>query len=214
MKNKNITDYNWNSSHNLSPDYVVKEVVSSFDKYLPEKSLSIIDCGCGGGFLLNWLYKNGYENIWGFDVSKSGIDISKDKYPKLEDRFVEHDASCSKLPQSLPQKPYDVALSIEVIEHLFNPRTYLKNINSWLKPGGYLIISTPYHGYIKNLLISILGLHDKHFNPSWEGGHIKFFSKSTLASLLIEESFEIIDFIGCGRLPYLWKSMLIVTRKI
>jgi len=91
---------------------------------------------------------------------------------------------------------------------------YLKNINDWLKNEGYLILTTPYHGYFKNLLIAVLDKFDQHVNPLWEGGHIKFFSKKTISELLYQTSFKLMNFTGCGRIPYIWKSMIILAKKL
>jgi hypothetical protein len=82
-----------------------------------------------------------------------------------------------------------------------------------LKPGGYLVLSTPYHGYLKNLALSLTGKWDFHHSPLRDGGHIKFWSRKTLTELLETEGFHVTDFIGVGRIPYLWKSMVIVARK-
>jgi 2-polyprenyl-6-hydroxyphenyl methylase/3-demethylubiquinone-9 3-methyltransferase len=102
---------------------------------------------------------------------------------------------------------------MEVIEHLYSPEKYIQNIHRWLKENGILIITTPYHGYLKNLVIALLNKFDTHFNPLWEGGHIKFFSKKSLIELLMKNKFDILKFRGAGRLPFLWKSMIIVSRK-
>jgi hypothetical protein len=59
-------------------------------------------------------------------------------------------------------------------------------------------------------MLSVFNKWDKHHTPLWDGGHIKFWSKHTLSSLLSEEGFEVKEFIGCGRVPYMWKSMLLV----
>ncbi|TAF47005.1 MAG: hypothetical protein EAZ64_01050 [Sphingobacteriales bacterium] len=78
--------------------------------------------------------------------------------------------------------------------------------------GGELIISTPYHGYFKNLLIALTGNFDRHFTVLWDGGHIKFWSINTLTKLLEEKQFTVTKFVGCGRFPLLWKSMIITCR--
>jgi hypothetical protein len=52
---------------------------------------------------------------------------------------------------------------------------------------------------------------DRHFNPLWDGGHVKFFSVETLNALLKQEGFADIDFKFAGRFPYFWKSMLCST---
>ena len=76
------------------------------------------------------------------------------------------------------------------------------------------MISTPYHGYLKNLALSILDKWDKHHTVLWHGGHIKFWSRKTLTLLLQENGFNVIAFHGIGRLPYLLKSMILVARAI
>ena len=124
-----------------------------------------------------------------------------------------HNIYDSKLPKPVPQEGYDFILSTEVIEHLFSPHQYMQNLHEWLKPEGHLLITTPYHGYIKNLTIALTNKFDAHMTSLWEGGHIKFFSKKTLSVLLRENGFEPIEFKGCGRIPYLWKSMMVVTKK-
>jgi 2-polyprenyl-3-methyl-5-hydroxy-6-metoxy-1,4-benzoquinol methylase len=105
-------------------------------------------------------------------------------------------------------------IAIEVIEHLYSPRDYFDFCKRILQKsgGGKLIVSTPYHGYLKNVALSISGHMDKHFTVLWDGGHIKFWSKKTLSSVLVERGFTDLNFIGCGRLPYLWKSMIMTAR--
>jgi 2-polyprenyl-3-methyl-5-hydroxy-6-metoxy-1,4-benzoquinol methylase len=45
-----------------------------------------------------------------------------------------------------PDSPYDVIISLEVIEHVSDPRNFLKYINDNLKPGGLLFISECFDG--------------------------------------------------------------------
>jgi len=112
------------------------------------------------------------------------------------------------------EQPFDAVVSTEVIEHLFAPHLLLQFAAGTLKSGGYIVISTPYHGYLKNLALSILDLWDKHHTPLWHGGHIKFWSKKTLSRLLHENGFVVVGFCGTGRIPYLWKSMILIAKKV
>lgn len=154
----------------------------------------------------------GFKNVYGFDASNSGIEVARKNFPELAQNFFIHNAYESELPANVPQR-YNLIISMEVLEHLYAPRNYLMNAYHWLESGGYLILTTPYHGYLKNIAISLFGFFDRHFNPLWEGGHIKFFSKHTIIKLLRETGFSVIKFKGVGRLPLLWKSMIVVAKK-
>ncbi|MDW8002920.1 MAG: class I SAM-dependent methyltransferase [Deltaproteobacteria bacterium] len=209
---RKYVEYFWTSTSVPSHDYVFPAVLKLIRITNLSGEAFILDTGCGGRALVKFLYAHGFQNVYGFDASPSGIELAKMNYSEISDRFFVHDVYESKLPEWVPSK-YDLIVSTEVIEHLYDPQTYLSNIKKWLAENGYVILTTPYHGYLKNLLIALLDKHDDHYNPLWAGGHIKFFSKSTIAKLVNEAGFQIISFCGCGRLPFLWKSMAILAKK-
>ncbi|QXP84016.1 methyltransferase [Methylococcus sp. Mc7] len=82
-----------------------------------------------------------------------------------------------------------------------------------VKRGGKAIVSTPYHGYWKNLALALSGKMDAHFTALWDHGHIKFWSMKTLSTLLEEAGFRDIRFERVGRVPVLAKSMIAIARK-
>jgi 2-polyprenyl-3-methyl-5-hydroxy-6-metoxy-1,4-benzoquinol methylase len=99
-----------------------------------------------------------------------------------------------------------------VIEHLYDPEGFINFCKKVLKNDGELIISTPYHGYLKNLSLSLFNKWDSHLSPGWHGGHIKFWSRVTLTDILTNAGFTVTAFKGCGRIPYFWKSMIIKAK--
>ncbi len=208
----NYTEYSWEESKSPAHNYLFRDIKKIFKDFKVTKKATILDMGCGGGYILSELHKLSYKNIWGFDLSTSGINIAKKQFQHLRDRVEVHNVYNVDMPSHFPND-YDLILSIEVIEHLYNPKAYLENIYQKLKFGGLLILSTPYHGYVKNVAIALLNRLDKHVNPLWTGGHIKFFSKKTLFQLFQEAHIKLIKFYGSGRLPFLWKSMIIVGIK-
>ena len=52
---------------------------------------------------------------------------------------------------------FSLAISLEVIEHLYSPLQFCKNLHALIRKGGTGIISTPYHGYLKNIAIAAGG---------------------------------------------------------
>ena len=167
------------------------------------KKLRILDLGSGNGSLSNFLTQKGYDVV-GVEESTSGIEMACKNF--LDCQFIQ--GSNYDLPHHKLGEKFDLIISIEVIEHLFYPKELLRSAKRYLKPGGRLILSTPYHGYLKNIALSVSGKMDKHFTCLWDGGHIKFFSVATLKELLESEKYEDIQFTFAGRFPYLWKAML------
>ena len=165
----------------------------------------ILDVGCGNGYVARQLLRLGYDVV-GLDASTQGVKRARAFFP---DRFFFHEIGQPDLPSGFPGQPFDAAYSLEVIEHVYDPRGFIDFCRTVLKPGGTLILSTPYHSYLKNLALAITGKLDKHFTALWDSGHIKFWSRRTLTQLLTERGFVVTSFSGAGRVPYLWKSMLI-----
>ncbi|HEU5148530.1 MAG TPA: class I SAM-dependent methyltransferase [Chryseosolibacter sp.] len=187
--------------------YVLNPIVKMMNE---KKGRCILDIGCGNGWLTNHLIGLGFD-VYGTDASPSGIEIAK---KKNQHRFFLQDLTTDDLPQELKDVKFNTIISTEVIEHLYSPRDYLQFCKKILERsgGGELIVSTPYHGYFKNIALSVSGQMDKHFTVLWDGGHIKFWSKGTLSSVLKETGFKDLQFTGCGRLPFLWKSMIMRSR--
>lgn len=186
--------------------YIHLKLIEVLNDY---KNCKILDLGCGNGSLVNELNKLGFD-AYGADASESGIAVAKKSFG---DNFFYIDVN-KNIPQEILDLNFDIIISTEVIEHLYSPQNFVQMAKAIFQNSSHkiLIISTPYHGYLKNLMLSIFNKWDKHWAPEWEGGHIKFWSYNSLKSFLSTENFADFKFIGCGRLPYLWKSMLIVCK--
>ena len=148
-------------------------------------------------------------SVTGCDPSEEGIHHARQAVPGGD--F--HVAGVYDDPAELGPLDFDVVVSTEVIEHLLLPRRLPIFAFQALRPGGHLVLSTPYHGYLKNLLISLFNKWDFHFTAGWDGGHIKFWSRATLTSLLTKEGYTVTGFKGVGRVPLLWKSMILIAQK-
>ena len=167
---------------------------------------SICDLGCGNGHIAGRLASLGYD-VTGIDASRSGIEIARRNYSNVN--FIE-----ALIDRDLTEsESFDLVLSSDVIEHMYRPSDLLEAAHSLLKPRCQVLIGTPYHGYLKNLVLAATNRMDSHFSALHDGGHIKFFSVNTLSKLMARHSFEDLSFTFYGRAPWLWKNMICHARK-
>lgn len=164
----------------------------------------VLDIGCGNGWNAGQFARRGCTVV-GVDLSEQGIELARKSHPNVRFEVLAADSS---VLQQLNEEPFDIVVSTEVVEHLYSPRPYAAGCFAALKPGGRAILSTPHHGYLKNLVMALTNTFDRHVNPLWDGGHIKFWSRKTLGGLLTEAGFVNLQFRGGGRFPFLWKSMI------
>ncbi|MFN0088487.1 MAG: class I SAM-dependent methyltransferase, partial [Blastocatellia bacterium] len=193
------------AAHSHTRDYLLSAVMRLLGECPAPARL--FELGCGNGAMANELAGMGYDVI-GVDPSVEGIRIAKENYTNC--RF-----STGSAYDDLAGAygTFDVVLSLEVVEHVFFPRRYAETVERLLSPGGMAIISTPYHGYLKNLAISLMNKWEHHADPLWDYGHIKFWTRPKLVQLFREAGLSETSFTRVGRVPQLAKSMVLSFRK-
>lgn len=169
---------------------------------------SVLDLGCGNGAFSDTLSQNGLD-VTGMDFSLSGIEIARRNYPNVH--FEQHDTLTPLPPEH--HGGYDAVIAVEVIEHLLLPRKLLENSLFALKPKGVFIVTTPYHGYFKNLSLALTNKFDDHWHPLRDFGHVKFFSQATITQLFLECGFVDVKILTVGRIPALARSMMVIGSK-
>ncbi|WP_435011863.1 class I SAM-dependent methyltransferase (plasmid) [Tundrisphaera lichenicola] len=95
----------------------------------------ILDLGCGMGWLSGELAQFGPTT--GIDLSEEAIDRARQEYPQAT--FYAGDV----LDMELAEGQFDVVVSQEVIAHVPDQVEYLERAAWALRPGGYLILTTP-----------------------------------------------------------------------
>jgi 2-polyprenyl-6-hydroxyphenyl methylase/3-demethylubiquinone-9 3-methyltransferase len=165
-----------------------------------------IEIGPGTGDFAGYLSQKGFT-IDFVEPSIDAIEILETRYPK------------SRLLKQSGYEPISRGedrhffFALEVIEHCFDPEAFLQNIFNCMAPDEVLIISTPYHGYFKNVLIALTGNYDKHHDVAWKVGHIKFFSIKSLSRMACKVGFNVDAVKTYGRVAPLARGMFFVLRK-
>lgn len=191
---------------NCAHEYLLPAITQSLERIsLPRKRA--FDLGCGNGSVANWLTTQGFEVV-GVDPSASGIAEANRSFPNLDLRVG---SAYDPLVETFGTFP--LLISLEVVEHVYAPRDYARCIVDLLEPGGHALISTPYHGYLKNLALALTGKMDAHFTALWDHGHIKFWSPKTITRLFEEAGLTVETVIRVGRIPQFAKSMLVIASK-
>ena len=171
----------------------------------------VLEIGFGDGKLLFELDKY-FNKIYGIDISRVRINRVKDKInsSKKKNIFVKVGDANKKF--EFDDCLFDTVIASDVLEHLFDPYHFVKECNRVLKKRGRLIVHVPNVAFFPNrirLLFGILPQTSK--GNGWDGGHLHYFTKSTLKSLLKEYNFKI-ESIHYGGLLYKlrawWGSLL------
>lgn len=196
------------SELNRSHTYLVPPLLNILSSLsLPPEKRRVFELGCGNGAVAAVLAEQGYQ-MTGVEVSTQGLEQARRRYPYLSLQLGSAYDRLSEIHGTFP-----VVVSLEVVEHLYAPRVFAKTLYDLVEPSGTVIVSTPYHGYWKNLALAVTGRLDAHFTALWDHGHIKFWSRKTLETLLVEAGFRDISFRRVGRVPALAKSLIAVAKK-
>lgn len=140
----------------------------------------LIDVGCGSGTFSIGAARRGYETL-GVDWNEQGRTVAEKraKICKAQSaKFEVLDVRNLDTRDDLVGK-FDIVINLENIEHIIDDRKLIQNISSCLKPGGYLLLSTPYLHYRP------LSFEDSGPFPEIEdGGHVRRgYSKAMLEEL-------------------------------
>lgn len=125
------------------------------NRYLSRRyDLDVLEIGTGSGFFLDFAkesFPNSRFSGVEYDQRLLKETLSRAPYAKVIQGNAEN--------FDLGKGRYDLVVSFQVIEHLYNPSAMLENVRSHLKPGGIFLVTTP----------NLSGLGARWMKDKWHG---------------------------------------------
>jgi SAM-dependent methyltransferase len=156
------------------------------------RGASVIDIGAGAGAFSQTMSDLGYE--------VTALDIDNEKFIPSEVPFIEADINRGILLTG--DKKYDAAFCLEVVEHVENPWSLLREIYQILKPGGLLILSTPnVTSFLSRLIFLWTGQFHQFGDADLPYGHIRPITAFELSTIAHRLGWRILEISPGGYLP-------------
>ena len=159
---------------------------------------SVVDIGCGSSAISRRL-RDRFDHYTGCDV------VAYDGFPK-ESWATFAKIDLNQPPYAVDEASADLVMSIEVIEHVENPRALMRELARIVKPGGRVIVTTPN----QLSLLSKLSLVAKNEFTAFQEGeglypaHITALVETDLRRIATECDLEEIAvyYTDSGRIPF------------
>ncbi|MBS0503530.1 MAG: bifunctional 2-polyprenyl-6-hydroxyphenol methylase/3-demethylubiquinol 3-O-methyltransferase UbiG [Proteobacteria bacterium] len=161
----------------------------------PLAGKSAADVGCGAGLLCEPLARLGAEVV-GIDAAPENIAAARHH---AEGQGLAIDYRTGSI-DVLGAEPFDLITSMEVVEHVDDPATFVRGLADALAPGGLLILSTPNRTPLSRLAMITLaeglgaiprGTHD------WD----RFLTPDELRADVEAAGLEVLDVTGLSFNP-------------
>ncbi|MEW6434447.1 MAG: class I SAM-dependent methyltransferase [Myxococcota bacterium] len=106
------------------------------------------------------------------DIDARAIEVARELHGA---RLARTDVIPAGAPLPYPEASFDLVVSMDVIEHLGDPRPWLRELVRVLRPGGHLFLTTPNYGSMSltileltalELIARIQGFSRRHLHPT------------------------------------------------
>ncbi|CAN5364600.1 bifunctional 3-demethylubiquinone 3-O-methyltransferase/2-octaprenyl-6-hydroxy phenol methylase [soil metagenome] len=106
----------------------------------PFSGLSLIDIGCGGGLLAEPMARMGFA-VTAIDASSENIGTAR-AHAQPQGLDIAYRAATVEQLEAEKAGPFDVVLTMEVIEHVADPGAFIRACSRLMAPGGMMIVAT------------------------------------------------------------------------
>jgi len=162
-----------------------KRIIELHSHFLEKQKKSILDIGCGEGYLLKYFYEYGYE-VFGIDFSRHGI---ANNNPDMLPFFCQGDCVVELKKMADAGKKFDVVNLDQSLDMMLEPKIVLSLCKNILEDDGVLMIKVA-NNY--SVLQEYLLKTQKVDSEFWldEEGHPYYFNKDGLIRFLAEAGYR------------------------
>ena len=140
---------------------------------------TLLDVGCGNGFILTESLKLGFDKVAGIEPSRKAIEGSD---PSVR-AFIKQGIFDN---QSFPSGSFDIVTFFQVMEHFTDPLNFLRNTEIILKKGGLVLA---FNHNMDALAIKLMGER----SPVIDLEHLYFFDRKTMRKIFEKAGFEVLE---------------------
>ena len=155
----------------------------------------LLDVGCGGGAL--------WPAVRRHFAGYTGVDVVRYEGFPDDGEFYAADLESGAVP--LPDESFDVVAAVETIEHLDGPRRFVRELVRLVKPGGWLIVTTPNQLSLSSLLCLLRRGQFQAFQegPGLYPAHLTALLEADLLRIARENGLEgaRVHYTDSGRIP-------------
>ncbi|HYD26530.1 bifunctional 2-polyprenyl-6-hydroxyphenol methylase/3-demethylubiquinol 3-O-methyltransferase UbiG [Brevundimonas sp.] len=108
--------------------------------HAPFAGLSLLDVGCGGGLIAEPMRRLGFE-VTAIDASSENIGTAR-IHAEQQGLDIGYRAATVEQLEAGGSGPFDVVLTMEVIEHVADPEAFVRTCARLVKPGGMMVVAT------------------------------------------------------------------------
>ena len=172
LKNYENAEYD----SNIEAQFAARTYVKYLVKALPRFKGSVLDIGAGDGAFLSEARKVFATTNTGIEPSVKAIAKNNDVNVKIINLAIEDYKTDEK---------FDMVTCFQTIEHLNNPKQFIQNMKTFIKPGGYIAISC--HNRL-SFVNRILG----EKSPIFDVEHLQIFTSQGIEKLFQNLDLEIV----------------------
>jgi len=162
--------------------------------WLPLNACNIVEIGCGSGALGGaYRQRNPRAVYGGVERFNAAAESARQVLDWVVEGDIEQDTIQSRLQARLGERPADVLVFGDVLEHLHDPWTCLTRLRQWVEPGGTCVACIPNVAHWSLLVQQLQGRWDYADQGLLDKTHLRFFTLETAIDLLRQAGWNVVD---------------------